>query len=984
LIGSVINTVPEIQITFIDKVPYLWLLDRNSTQQASSSFLILLQKSTLQLCIDSFKEDASITIWEPPTDSTKGKSFSTLSIPLSFLHFHSLVKNSSLLGKDDLFSVGDTVKWSIYSFSFFYQILQQAILLPYFYQSLPINIVDIQHFFRPKDKQVIMQLGHNIPLFCKNGSFSAEKLPTESRKDILDAVFTLAVSSYQHHFDSSMSTRESSPIQHYEISGNTGEYNDAMTEPYEDAHSFIPSIIDNPQYQFGIRLQEPSDEDENNWHLQCLLRIKTEPEQIIDLSIQKGKDKPHQQDHSSLPISETHIHSMIEYMNSLSTTIRLHPEMFSKYKVQFSTKEALLFLQKDAPKLQRIGFWTQLPQWWENIAAEQQLKIQITPPPFPSLKASDKQPVEDLLQCNITAYLDEIELTEKDIRVLSEQKEPLVRIHQNWVYINPKRMRSSISHLQEKEPSISMKTLLALSLGIENKWEAIPIHSISFTKEIENFKTILQHPESIPLLQQPEKMKGVLRHYQTVGFSWIHFLYRWGFGACLADDMGLGKTIQTLAFLQQHLQTNPISTVLLICPTSVMNHWKNEIKQFTPHISAYMHHGQNRLKDESFLSTIKGFNIVITSYQILYRDFSFLKKIPWDIVIADEAQNIKNPVTLQSKAARHLQADFKLALTGTPLENHIGDLWSIMDFINPGFVGSRKYFHEQYFKPIHIAKDEQQLKKLKSITSPFILRREKTDEEIAPDLPKKIEAKEYCLLTKEQVRLYKAVTEQIKNDLDTATGIQRKGSILAAFTKLKQICNHPAQYTKKKGPYENRSGKLIRLCEILETIRNQHENVLIFTQYAQMGSILYEYFLQHYRDPVYYICGATPKQKRDEMIDAFQQYKKGSQIFILSLKTGGVGITLTNANHVIHYDRWWNPAVENQATDRAFRIGQYKNVLVHKFVVSGTLEEHIDTIIEQKTQLYNQVLPSRDQWYTELSNEEIQSIIQLDEELTIE
>ncbi len=981
--GSVINIVPEIQITFVNKVPHLWLLDKDSTT-TSSTFPVLLQRSTLQLCVDPSKEPTTITIWESQPGSTTGKPFSTFSIPLSFLHFHSLVKNASILVKDDLFSVGDSVKWSIYSFSFFYQILQQAVLLPYFFQSLPLHIADIQHVFRPKDKQIIMQLGHNIPLLVKNGSISAKRLPKDSPKDILDAIFALTVSCYQHHFDSSMSTRETSPIQHYEITGNTGEYNDEMTESYGDTNSFIPSIIDNPQYQFGIRLQEPSEEDQNSWHLQCLLRIKSAPEQIVDLSIQKLDKKTHKQEHPSLPISETDIHSIVEYITSISNTVRLHPEMFKKYAIQFSTKEAFLFLHKDVPKLQRIGFWTELPKWWENIKTEQQLKIHITPPPVSFMKSSVKQPVEDLFECKMTAYLDEIELTEKDIQLLSEKKEPLVKIHQNWVYINPKKIRSSISHFHKAKSTLSMKMLLAMSLGIENKWEEIPLHSIAFNKELESFKTMLRHPENIPLLEQPNKMRGTLRHYQTVGYSWIHFLYQWGFGACLADDMGLGKTIQTLAFLQKRFQSNLSSPVLLICPTSVMNHWKNEIKQFTPGISAYMHHGQNRNKDQKFLTAIEDYNIVLTSYQILYRDYSFLKKIPWDIVIADEAQNIKNPSTLQSKAARHLQANCKIALTGTPLENHIGDLWSIMDFINPGFVGSRKYFHEHYFKPIHISKDEQTLTQLKSITSPFILRREKTDDQIAPDLPKKIETKEYCLLTKEQVRLYKALTENVKNDLDTTTGMQRKGSILAAFTKLKQICNHPAQYNKKKGPYENRSGKLIRLCEILETIRNQKENVLIFTQYAQMGSILYEYFGQKYNDPVYYICGATPKQKRDDMIDSFQQYKKGSQIFILSLKTGGVGITLTNANHVVHYDRWWNPAVENQATDRAFRIGQFKNVLVHKFVVSGTLEEHIDTIIEQKTQLYTQILPSHDQWFTELSNEEIQSIIQLDEELTIE
>ncbi len=441
--------------------------------------------------------------------------------------------------------------------------------------------------------------------------------------------------------------------------------------------------------------------------------------------------------------------------------------------------------------------------------------------------------------------------------------------------------------------------------------------------------------------------------------------------------MGLGKTVQSLAFIQKEKKAGARGPVLVVCPTTVVNNWLKEANFFTPGLKVMVHHGSGRNRMDGFLEAAKSHDIVISSYGLLHRDIGFMKKVKWSGIIMDEAQNIKNPEAKRSLAARSLDAGCRIALTGTPVENHVGDLWSIMEFLNPGLLGSREQFKRNFYRPIQLYGDEEAAARLKSATGPFILRRMKTDKDIISDLPEKMEIKDYCSLTKEQASLYKAVVDDMTEKISGAEGISRKGLVLSAITRLKQICNHPAQFAGDNSSAAGRSGKLQRLEEMLEETLELGERTLVFTQFARMGKILQKHLQDHFAREVFLLTGALDRKKRDSMVECFQNDGSAPHIFILSLKAGGTGLNLTRANNVIHYDRWWNPAVEDQATDRAYRIGQEKNVAVHKYIVAGTLEERIDEMIEKKTQIAGSVIGTGEKWLTELSNEEFFEVIRL-------
>ncbi|MFA7216089.1 MAG: DEAD/DEAH box helicase, partial [Bacillota bacterium] len=508
--------------------------------------------------------------------------------------------------------------------------------------------------------------------------------------------------------------------------------------------------------------------------------------------------------------------------------------------------------------------------------------------------------------------------------------------------------------------------------------------SVEASGWVEEFLGRLKEKAGFEELPAPATFSGTLRPYQVRGYSWLAFLRQWGLGACLADDMGLGKTIQTLAQIQHDREEGPNQKtkkpVLLVCPTSVINNWKKEAARFTPDLSVMVHHGVSRKKETEFKAEAKKHALVVSSYGLLQRDLAFLKGVKWAGIVLDEAQNIKNSGTKQAVAARSLKAEYRIALTGTPVENNVGDLWSIMEFLNPGFLGSQAGFKRNFFIPIQAEHDRDAALRLKDITGPFILRRLKTDRSIITDLPEKMEMKTYCTLTKEQVSLYAAVLKDIEEAMEDSEGIQRRGLILSALARLKQVCNHPAQFLKDNSSIPDRSGKLARLTEMLEVIIENGEKTLVFTQFAEMGKILKEHLQNTFGCEVLFLHGAVSRKQRDLMIERFQAGEEFLPIFVLSLKAGGTGLNLTGANHVFHYDRWWNPAVENQATDRAFRIGQGKNVEVHKFICAGTLEERIDEIIERKTEVAENIVGTGEQWLTEMSNEELKDLFALREE----
>ena len=457
----------------------------------------------------------------------------------------------------------------------------------------------------------------------------------------------------------------------------------------------------------------------------------------------------------------------------------------------------------------------------------------------------------------------------------------------------------------------------------------------------------------------------------------------------VADGILCHNTIQLITLLLHDREVNkPGDTArrnpaLLICPMSIVGNWHRELQRFAPSLKVMIHHGHERLSGAAFVEEAMRNDIVVTTYSLALRDREHLAPIEWKYVVVDEAQNIKNEAAKQSQAIKALNARHKIALTGTPVENRLSELWSIMEFLNPGYLGSATAFRQQFAIPVERYHDADRAETLKRVIQPFVLRRLKTDKSIIADLPDKMEMRVFCNLTQEQATLYEAVVKEMMEKIEESEGIERKGLVLATLMKLKQICNHPAQFVGDGSALPGRSGKLARLEEMLEEVLAAGDKALIFSQFAEMGGLLRHYLQERLDCEVLFLHGGTPKKLRDSMVQRFQEERAGSSsppIFILSLKAGGVGLNLTAANHVFHFDRWWNPAVENQATDRAFRIGQHKNVQVHKFVCVGTLEERIDQMIEQKKELAESIVGSGENWLTEMSTAQLKELFALSRE----
>lgn len=484
--------------------------------------------------------------------------------------------------------------------------------------------------------------------------------------------------------------------------------------------------------------------------------------------------------------------------------------------------------------------------------------------------------------------------------------------------------------------------------------------------------------KSPPLIAEPKTFAGKLRRYQLEGTSWLVHLRTIGFGGCLADDMGLGKTVQTLAYVLHVLErqrTDERAPFLLICPTSVLDNWRNECKTFAPTLKLYVHHGQSRL-DERKAYVLREYDIVMTTYQSALRDVALLKTIAWNGLILDEAQQIKNVATKQRRAIKTLRALHRIALTGTPIENDLRELWSIMDVLNPTFLGTYEQFQKNFIIPIEKDRDQTALQKLQTLIHPFILRRKKSDRSLQLPLPKKNETIHRVHLSLEQAALYQAVVDEIRTHIEVVSHLERRAFILKSLTKLKQICNHPAHYLKAASVDRYESGKWKKLLEITDEIVRKKEKALIFTQYKEMGTLMARALARRYRCEIPFLHGSLTRKKRQQLIEMFQN-EASLPIFILSLKAGGVGLNLTVATNVIHYDRWWNPAVENQATDRVYRIGQTKDVHVHKLITVGTLEERIDALLERKQKLADDILMTDANRLTELTDEELFSLIRL-------
>jgi SNF2 family DNA or RNA helicase len=647
------------------------------------------------------------------------------------------------------------------------------------------------------------------------------------------------------------------------------------------------------------------------------------------------------------------------------------------------TTGAFEFLTEKAMTLEQAGYAVLLPAWWTRkgtktrLTAHAQVKS-------PKMQGGSGLSLDDIVQFDWEIALGDQRLSLEELERLARIKAPLVQLRGQWVQVSSEEIRTALAFWKAKRSrKATVRDVVQMALGGRGAEGGLDFGGVQASGAVEDLLERLREPARVEMLETPPAFAGTLRPYQQRGYSWLAFLRRWGLGGCLADDMGLGKTIQTLALIQRdwHATSDGGSRlpVLLVCPTSVVNNWRKEAARFTPELPVLVHHGADRLKGAAFRKAVDGQAIVISSYALLHRDAGAFEKIDWAGIILDEAQNIKNPETKQARAARSLQAGYRFALTGTPVENNVGDLWSIMEFLNPGFLGVQAEFKRKFFVPIQAGGDPEAAERLKRVTGPFILRRLKTDKTIISDLPDKQEMKVFCTLTEEQASLYAAVLKDTEKVLDNAAGIQRKGIILATLSKLKQVCNHPAQFLGDNSRVAGRSGKLARLTEMLEEILEVGDRVLVFSQFAEMGGLLRSHLQETFGRPVLFLHGQVAKKKRDEMVEDFQR-AGGPAIFILSLKAGGTGLNLTAANHVFHFDRWWNPAVENQATDRAFRIGQTRNVQVHIFLCAGTLEDKIDEMIERKQEIARNVVGTGEGWLTELSNEEIRNVFALRQE----
>jgi SNF2 family DNA or RNA helicase len=481
-------------------------------------------------------------------------------------------------------------------------------------------------------------------------------------------------------------------------------------------------------------------------------------------------------------------------------------------------------------------------------------------------------------------------------------------------------------------------------------------------------------------LGAPKTLNATLRPYQERGLNWLVTMGSLGLGACLADDMGLGKTMQLLAFLLRRKDEarRDGRPALLIAPTSVVGNWEREVERFAPSLDVVRHYGASRAESASDIPKKPG-TLVVTTYGLLRRDAELLSGIDWSVAALDEAQNIKNASSATARAARALRASHRFALTGTPVENRLAELWSILEFANPGLLGPLEAFRRDVALPIERYGNDDAAARLRRIVGPFILRRLKSDPTIIQDLPPKNEMKVVCTLTLEQATLYKAVVDEELRRIESSDGIERRGRVLALLMFTKQICNHPAQYLGESGPLPKRSGKLARTTEMLEEAVAAGDKALVFTQFREMGDKLVEHFRANLGCEVVFLHGGTPKKARDEMVRRFQEEPHGPRIFVLSVKAGGTGLNLTAANHVFHFDRWWNPAVEDQATDRAYRIGQKRAVQVHKLVCAGTVEEKIDRLLEQKRDLASKVVGAGEQWITELDGRELRDLFSLSE-----
>lgn len=769
---------------------------------------------------------------------------------------------------------------------------------------------------------------------------------------------------------------------------------------YDDAHIWLSPITDagdQANFRVGFRMTEPP-EGQDQWPVEFrLIGDEDEPTTITAAELWQQQASPL----TSLG------RAIIDRQTKLTTELARAMEFFPSIErvlsepqpsgMLLSPVEAFAFMRSWALALEDGGFHVDVPDWAAPDEGELSLRLSLAPADDDDedalfdaaapdqarsgqpLAAGGRVGLESLVRFDWRIAIGQTQLTPGEFESLVSKQSPLVRFRDRWIQIDLEAAKKAQEAIEKnKNGRLTLGEAFRVAYGLAGD-SSVPVTGLTGADWIG--KLLDQAPDAkMGEDVQPSSFLGELRPYQLRGLQWMAYLDRLGLGACLADDMGLGKTIQFISLLLQERERagdQRLGPTLLFAPASVIGNWVRELERFAPKLKVLAHHGPERLHGDAFAESAMQHDVVLTGYALAHRDAGDLRRVMWHRIAMDEAQKVKNPASAASTAIRSLAARRRVALTGTPIENHLSELWSIMEVLNPGLLGSPSQFRERFVIPVEKMADQKRGQLLREMIRPFVLRRTKQDPEVAVNLPSKMEMRVFTSLTPEQAAMYERITADMLTSVENASGIRRRGLILAGLTRLKQVCDHPALLTPDNKKIEGRSGKCERLVDMLEEVLGEGEAALVFTQYREMGHLLEALIKDRLETEPLFLHGGVPVKDRDTMIQEFQTPGTKRRIFILSLRAGGLGLNLTAANHVFHFDRWWNPAVEAQATDRAHRIGQNKIVQVHKFVSIGTVEERIDKLLTDKLALAENIVTSGDQWLTNLSTDDLKQYLAL-------
>lgn len=734
---------------------------------------------------------------------------------------------------------------------------------------------------------------------------------------------------------------------------------DALEEWHASLAGYEPDLV--------LRLVEPDDVDDgvgadSIWRLEVCLR-------------------PEGQSPTPLPVEDTDPHLLQIGVRKLGIALQAYPRLQDvprdpdSLDLLLPTPVVVDLVEHGARELDAAGIAVLLPRAWTRV--DPSLRLQVESPVAPVSADDSVVGMNAIVSYEWQLAVGDMLLTPSEMEELVAANSDLVKLRGKWVRADAEALARAARYVTaHSAEDATLGSLFAQFTGDDAP--PAEVTEISASGWVEMLLDGQAHPEPVPV---PAGLNAELRPYQQRGLDWLAFMSRLGLGAVLADDMGLGKTIQVLALLAHERESGLRNApTLLVCPMSVVGNWQREAERFVPDLRVHVHHGAQRLSGPALAAAAADHDLVVTTYAIAARDVAQLATLTWQRVVLDEAQHVKNTATAQSRATRAVPAAHRIALTGTPVENRLEELRAILDFANPSLLGTAASFRARFAVPIERDHDAVAAARLRALSAPFVMRRVKTDPDVISDLPEKFEQTVRANLTAEQAALYRAVVDDMMRRIRDKEGMARKGAVLAALTRLKQVCNHPAHYLGDGSPVlrrgRHRSGKLGLVEDIVESVLADGEKVLLFTQFREFGELVVPYLEERFATTVPFLHGGVSKGRRDAMVDGFQN-EGGPPIMVLSLKAGGTGLNLTAANHVVHLDRWWNPAVENQATDRAFRIGQRRDVQVRKLVCVGTVEERIDEMLTGKQELAEIVVGAGENWITELSTDQLHSLLTL-------